>query len=211
MSSRRILIVDDENSLRKVLSDLLRLRGYEPVAIGSGEDALAYLTENPIEVALIDLALNKGGGTMDGMELLRRVREGYPSIQCVVLTGVPSQQSAIAAVSAGAFSYLLKPFNLSELVGTLERAIEKHREQIELSSARQRANEASNRSLEVAGRIRSDCLPALTGVVGLTRSVMEAETLADARAFGERAHAEARRALGNVEEVVRVAENGSTP
>ena len=64
---RHVLVVDDESSLRKVLADLLRLRGYDPIAVGSGEEALALLETQAFAVAIIDMGLQYGGGVMDGI------------------------------------------------------------------------------------------------------------------------------------------------
>lgn len=202
MSERRILVVDDESSLRKVLSDLLRLRGFDPVAVGSGEEAVDKLKKQSFAVAIIDLALHEGGGRMDGMELLQQVREKHAQTECVVLTGAPSQQSAIQAVSAGAFSYLLKPFNVTELVGTLERAMEHRQEHQALVGAKEHAEEATTRTARLIGGLRSECVSALGNLIALAQNIVETNTLNDAQAFGRVIQTEAQGLLDTIEELI---------
>lgn len=192
---RHVLVVDDESSLRKVLADLLRLRGYDPIAVGSGEEALALLETQAFAVAIIDMGLQYGGGVMDGIELLRRVRESYPSTECVVLTGAPSQKNAIDAVSAGAFGYLLKPFNLTELVGTLERALAHRRESVEMSTAQGRARQVSEANQLLVSRLRNECLNSLQNLVKLGRDIDECANLEDAQAYGRLVQAESQSVL----------------
>lgn len=192
---RRVLVVDDESSLRKVLGDLLRLRGYDPVAVGSAEEALALLQAQAFAVAIIDLGLQYGGGVMDGIELLRRVRESYPSTECVVLTGAPSQKNAIDAVSAGAFGYLLKPFNLTELVGTLERAIAHRRESAELSAAQTRAREVGETNLHLVNCLRSECLTSLQNLLRLGQDIDGCSSLQEAQAYGRQVQVESQSVL----------------
>lgn len=210
MSERRVLIVDDENSLRKVLSDLLRLRGFDPIAVGSGEEALEVLAANPADVSIIDLALHEGGGSMDGMELLRRIRVQYPAIECIVLTGAPSQRSAIEAVTAGAFSYLLKPFNMNELMSSLERALEKRRQHRELDSLQVRAQAADERQAKMLGRLRSECVSSLHNLLALAQNIMECSNPKDAHAFAKLIRSEAQGVLTAVEEVISEAGGADT-
>ena len=204
-NDRHILVVDDESSLRKVLGDLLRLRGYDAVAVGSAEEALSLLETQVFAVAIIDLALQYGGGTMDGIELMRKVRESYPSTECVVLTGAPSQKNAIDAVSAGAFSYLLKPFNMTELVGTLERAIERRRGTVELSTVQRRASQISEANLRVVNGLRNKCLSSLQNLVKLGQRIVESPNLKDAQAAGHLVQAESQRVLDVIDELAAAA------
>ena len=202
---RHILVVDDESSLRKVLGDLLRLRGYDPVAVGSAEEALSLLETQVFAVAIIDLALQYGGGTMDGIELMRRVRETYPSTECVVLTGAPTQKTAIDAVSAGAFGYLLKPFNMTELVGTLERAIARRRDTVELSTVQRRASQINEANMRVVGSLRSECLNSLQNLVKLGQSIVDSPTLKDAQAFGRLVQSESQAVLNVIDKLAATA------
>ena len=211
VEDRHILVVDDESSLRKVLGDLLRLRGYDPVTVVSAEEALGLLETRAFAVAIIDLSLQYGGGTMDGIELMRKVRASYPTTECVVLTGAPSQKNAIDAVSAGAFSYLLKPFNVTELVGTLERAIARRRENVELSTAQRQARRMSDTNLRIVSCLRSDCLTALQNLVRLGQNVIECSSLKEAQALGRLVQTESQGVLDAIDHLTSAAPDDGKP
>src|SRR5512142_2921929 len=106
MNRPRILIIDDDPNLRRTLRDILRIRGYDPYAVGNGTNGLAWLKENRADLVLIDLGLPD----MAGIEVLKKVRADYPVMEIIVLTGRASLDSAIEAANQGAFSYLVKPY-----------------------------------------------------------------------------------------------------
>ncbi len=120
-SSARILILDDDPNLRKTLSDILRHQGYDPLPTARAQEALQAAARREVAVALIDLRLED----MPGLEVLRRIKEVSPEIECVILTGYASQEAAIEAVNAGAYSFLEKPYQMQQLLLILQRAIEK--------------------------------------------------------------------------------------
>lgn len=119
--SGTILIVDDDDNLVRTLSSVLRLKGYSSVDTATGHGALDLLEEQSIDVALIDLRL----GDMSGLEVLALIKQRAPRTECIVLTGHASQASAIEAINLGAYSYVLKPYNLDHLLVTIRRALEK--------------------------------------------------------------------------------------
>ena len=123
MDTSRILIIDDDPNLRKTLSDILKFKGYETYAAENGTEGLAWLEDNVANVAIIDLGLPD----MDGIEVLKRVKAAYPATGIIVLTGNASLDSAIEATNRGAFSYLLKPYEIDLLLLNICRAIEKQR------------------------------------------------------------------------------------
>lgn len=117
----RILIVDDDPRLRATLTDILRLKGFFPLDVGVGAEALQRAQENSLDAAVIDLRLED----MSGLDLLRRLKACVPEIECIVLTGHASQASAIEAINSGAFAYLQKPFDMEQLLLLLRRAVER--------------------------------------------------------------------------------------
>jgi PAS domain S-box-containing protein len=121
MNNSRILIIDDDPNLRKTLTDILKFKGFVPFAAGNGADALAWLEENPVSLALIDLGLPD----ISGIEVLKKVKESYPATEIIVLTGKATLDSAIEATNWGAFSYLVKPYEIDQLMLNIRRAIEK--------------------------------------------------------------------------------------
>ncbi len=117
----RILIVDDDARFAKTLSDILSAEGLEPIVEADGKRAVERSAEGTPMVAVIDLVLRDSSG----LEVMEGIRELSPDTQCIVLTGHASQQSAIEATNLGAYSYLLKPVDIDQLLLTIRRAAEK--------------------------------------------------------------------------------------
>jgi signal transduction histidine kinase/ActR/RegA family two-component response regulator len=117
----RILIIDDDPMVRKTLSDILRIRGYEPLASGYGAEGLDIARQSDINIALVDLKLPDIPGT----EVLAGIKEACPYAEVIVLTGHATLDSAIEATNRGAFSYLQKPYEIEQLLLHIERAIDK--------------------------------------------------------------------------------------
>ncbi|HSN15205.1 MAG TPA: sigma-54 dependent transcriptional regulator [Anaeromyxobacteraceae bacterium] len=117
-----VLIVDDENNIRRVLAAMLKREGYEVTAAADGEQALAVLQKVPISVVVTDLVMPR----VDGMELLKRVAADLPDIPVIMITAHGSVDSAVAALKAGAFDYITKPFDQEELKKVIEKAARAH-------------------------------------------------------------------------------------
>jgi PAS domain S-box-containing protein len=131
---KQILIVDDDANLRKTLRDILRLKGYEASGVNSGQAALDLVAKQSFPVALIDLRLSD----MPGLDVLKMLKEIASETECVILTGFASTESAIQAINLGAYSYLQKPYDVDQLVVTIQRAIEKKETKYALSEAEKR-------------------------------------------------------------------------
>ncbi len=121
MGKHKILIIDDDLNIRKTLSDILKMKGYEVFTSVNGADGLDLIKRSPVNLAVVDLGLPD----MSGLEVLNRIREGYSFIETIILTGNASLDSAIEATNKGAFSYLLKPYEPEVLLLHITRAIEK--------------------------------------------------------------------------------------
>ncbi|MEI7987943.1 MAG: PAS domain-containing protein [Chloroflexota bacterium] len=119
--SRRVLILDDDIQMCLTLEDILRVKGFEPLMATSGQKALEIVSHHEVAVALIDLKLED----MGGLEVVENIKILSPSTECILLTGNATQDSAIAAIQLGAFSYFLKPFDVEQLLLTIQRAAEK--------------------------------------------------------------------------------------
>ena len=115
-----LLVVDDEETFRVVLSHELERLGYAVRTAPSGEAGILALADD-IDVVLLDLRLPD----MDGMEVLRRIREKNPGADVIMLTGHGSIDTAIEAIRAGAFDYIAKPCPLGELEVRIQRALER--------------------------------------------------------------------------------------
>ncbi len=115
-----VLIIDDDTNLRKTLSDILRLKGFEAYGANSGKEAIKVVKQRSFPVALIDLRLVD----MPGLDVLKAIKEVSPATECIILTGFASTESAIQAINLGAYSYLQKPYDVDQLVVTIQRALE---------------------------------------------------------------------------------------
>jgi PAS domain S-box-containing protein/putative nucleotidyltransferase with HDIG domain len=115
-----VLIVDDDRALSKTLADILTAKGYAPTTVGSGQAALEHLNNTMPLVAVIDLRLPD----INGLEVLERIKTGSPKTECIVLTGYASEASAIEAINLGAYSYMRKPYDVEQLLLTIQRATE---------------------------------------------------------------------------------------
>lgn len=116
----RLLVVDDEFSIRNVLNTLLVAGGHEVVAATDGTDALKILRQTRIDLVLSDIVMEP----MSGMELLRKVRIEFPRLPVILLTGCSSLNTASEALSLGVFDYLMKPINIAELQEVVKHALE---------------------------------------------------------------------------------------
>jgi DNA-binding NtrC family response regulator len=121
MEKQKILIIDDDLNIRKTLSDILRIKGYEPFIAKDGAEGLAVLEKEAINLVLIDLQLPD----MPGLEVLGRVKAEHSLTEAIILTGNASLDSATEAINKGAFSYLQKPYDMDLLTLHIRRALEK--------------------------------------------------------------------------------------
>jgi DNA-binding NtrC family response regulator len=125
MEKQNILIIDDDPNVRKTLSDILKVKGYESYAAMDGAEALSFLEQFPINVAVIDLGLPD----VSGLEILSRIKTNSPSVEAIILTGNASLNSAVEATNRGAFSYLVKPYDADQLMLQIKLALEKQKAQ----------------------------------------------------------------------------------
>ncbi|HYQ80427.1 MAG TPA: sigma-54 dependent transcriptional regulator [Anaeromyxobacteraceae bacterium] len=114
----RVLLVDDERSVLAALRELVQGRGWEPLLAGSGAEALELVER--ADAVVTDFSMPE----MDGLELLRAIRERDESLPVILLTARGSERLAVRAIKAGAYEYVPKPFDVDEMAGALERALE---------------------------------------------------------------------------------------
>ena len=118
MTTLRVLLVDDEPEFIEPTAARLERRQMVCERALSGERALEVLAEQKFDCAVIDVKMPG----MDGLELLRRVRRGYPDMAAILLTGHASVELGVEGMELGAFEYLLKPIEIDDLVDTIRRA-----------------------------------------------------------------------------------------
>lgn len=115
--SRKVLVVEDDYTHREVLKQQLESWGHEVLAVESAEGALSNLLKFGPQLVISDIGL----GDMDGLELLRRIREHDREIDVIMITGHTAVQYAIDAMKEGAYDYLMKPLDLEQIDSVLER------------------------------------------------------------------------------------------
>ncbi|MBI5094620.1 MAG: sigma-54-dependent Fis family transcriptional regulator [Candidatus Hydrogenedentes bacterium] len=120
MSKGNVLLVDDDSDLLGVMESLFRVGDYAVITATSDEMAVRAVTENKIDVAVVDLAIPDGGG----LSLVGRLRQNHPEIQIIIFTGYPSTESAIEAVRFQVSDYLCKPQDMGRtLLSAVDRAL----------------------------------------------------------------------------------------
>ena len=122
-SSGRVLIVDDDADVLKVVCDLVSEFGYEAVGCSSGKEAMKLLKKRRFDLLLTDLILPE----TDGIKLMQNARETDPHVICIMVTGKGTIETAVEAMKVGAFDYILKPLKPEILLTALSRAMEVHR------------------------------------------------------------------------------------
>ncbi|MBL8056546.1 MAG: response regulator transcription factor [Anaerolineales bacterium] len=119
--SGRVLIIEDEASLRQTLTRILRQAGCDVTAAGTGPEALQRLAAAPYDLTYLDIHLPE----MDGLQVLREVHQLYPQMPVVMFTAFASLETAIEAMRLGATDYLLKPLNPEFLLTRTENILKK--------------------------------------------------------------------------------------
>jgi two-component system response regulator AtoC len=116
---KKILIVDDDSLVLKTLQNLLSRQNYEIICAKSGEEAIHYLELGDFSLVLSDIRMPG----QDGIELLKKIRANGIETPFVFITGYASENAPIDAIKLGARDYLLKPFNLDELLESVKKYI----------------------------------------------------------------------------------------
>jgi DNA-binding NtrC family response regulator len=121
----RILIVDDDENIRKALATILEEEGYQVDSAENAKQAIEKTNKNFYNLALIDIRLPD----MEGIELLTKMRDTTPKMRKVIITGYPTLQNAIEAVNKGADAYIVKPFDIDEILKTIREQLKKQEDE----------------------------------------------------------------------------------
>jgi DNA-binding NtrC family response regulator len=125
--SARILVVDDEESIRRTVSMTLKHAGYSVDMAENGKQAIEKSEVNFYNLALIDIRLPD----MEGSELLTALKETTPKMIKIILTGYPALQNAVRAINKGVDGYLIKPVKTDELLTCIKEKLDKQKHEIE--------------------------------------------------------------------------------
>jgi len=172
----RVLVVDDEESVRIILQRFLKEAGYDVVTAADGQEALDKVSELKVRVVLSDVKMPG----MSGIEVLRKLTADYPDICVIMATAVVDTQTAVEAMKLGAYDYVTKPFNRDDLVIRVRKAIEKFELEGKLEE-RTAELELAMRSAEAANQAKSSFLAGmshelrtpLTAILGLSEVLQD--------------------------------------
>ena len=125
----KVLVIDDEEDIRKVLSEILKDNGYNADSAGTGGEALRKTKKKFYNLALIDIKLPD----IDGIELLTKIKETKPKMRKIIITGYPALKNAVKALNKGADVYIIKPLNIDKVLATIEEQLEKQKVEQEMT------------------------------------------------------------------------------
>ncbi len=120
MNKGRVLVVDDEDIVRTSCSRALSPEGYEVKLAKNGYDGLKMIEEDKFDIVLTDLKMPD----MDGIEVLRRIKEEWPDVEVIIITGYQTVDTAVKSIKLGAFDYIEKPFTPDALIAAVTKAME---------------------------------------------------------------------------------------
>ncbi len=151
----KVLVADDEDSIRWVLATALEEAGYEVVQAERGEAALERLRAGAVEAALVDIRMPD----LDGLTLLSRLHESEVRTPVIIITAQNTMNNAIEAMKRGAFDYLTKPFDIEEVLLLVERALEMARQSSDLHRLEEENRRRFELGVEIIGKT-----PAMQGI-----------------------------------------------
>ena len=125
VESARILIIDDDENIRKALAAILEEEGYKVDTAETAKQAIEKTEKNVYNLALIDIRLPD----MEGTELLTKMKDTVPKMRKIIVTGYPTLHNAIEAVNRGADAYILKPFDVGKVLTTIKKQLKKQEEE----------------------------------------------------------------------------------
>ena len=128
-SENRILIVDDDDTIRSTMKAILEDEGYEVDLAASGKEGVQKAKETSYNIALLDIRLPD----MEGVELLKLMKPAVPRTRKIMVTGYPSTQNAIDALNKNADAYLIKPVDIEKLLSTIKEQLKLQEEEKKFS------------------------------------------------------------------------------
>ncbi|HEY4619846.1 MAG TPA: sigma-54 dependent transcriptional regulator [Nitrospirota bacterium] len=120
MKSPRILLVDDDADIRETMVTLLTMNDYCVTSVADGQSAIEEVKKEKFNIVITDLMMPK----MTGIDVIKNLKAIDPDLQCIVITGYATVSTAVDAMKAGAYDYLMKPFNGTEVLMLLKRVME---------------------------------------------------------------------------------------
>ena len=123
----KVLVVDDEPEFLELISKRFKKRNLDVAVAGDGMESLQYLAKHDIDVVVLDVKMPR----MDGIETLQEIKKRYPLVEVILLTGHGTVEAGIQGMSHGAYDYVMKPFNLDDILFRIGKACERRRMMLE--------------------------------------------------------------------------------
>jgi len=137
-----ILVVDDEESIRHILTMVLEEEGYTITTVSDGSEAIERFEQSGFDLAIVDVNLPSAGG----IEVLRRIKQANAETEVIIVSGYASLDTAVEAVRAGAYDYIIKPFTVQTIIEVVKRGLDKRKQVVE---ARQQITQLEERNREL--------------------------------------------------------------
>src|SRR5262249_42014602 len=143
----RVLIVDDERSMRELLNIVLSREGYHVITAESGGEAISVLQRQPVDLLISDIRMPDIGG----VDVLRAAKQGDPDVPVIMMTALASTDPAVEAMRLGASDYVTKPFDVDELKIVVRHALERRQLRLENLQLKRELN-TTHRFADIIGR-----------------------------------------------------------
>jgi DNA-binding response OmpR family regulator len=124
MAGTRVLVVEDDDAIRRGIVDALRVAGYQPIEARDGNDGLERALTGGYELMLLDLVLPK----RNGLEILAQLRDARPTAPVIILTALGAEEDRVRGLKLGADDYVVKPFSIKELLARIEAVLRRSAE-----------------------------------------------------------------------------------
>ena len=202
---RRILVVDDDQNLRKLLLNALGKKGYDCNAFEDAETAYDLISRDAPDLVLCDISLPG----MDGIQFLKKTAEEFPGVEFIMMTGYVSDYSYFDIVQAGACDYMTKPFSINSVFARLERIEREKRTLLELEESKKKAEDLAEKARE-ASRAKSAFLASmsheirtpLNGIVGYTDILQDTDLTEEQKTYAENVKISCRTLLSIVDDIL---------
>ncbi len=162
MTDFRVMVVDDDAELLRVTGDVLTSAGYDVMRASSGDEAITTLKAEHIDTIVLDMMLGKDSG----LEVMAQVKQISPMTEIIIATGYATVETAVQAMSRGAFQYLSKPVNMPELLLLVERATRKARDAYDKEMLAERLRRKDDRQIQAGMVVASPLMRAALEEVG---------------------------------------------
>ena len=151
-TAKKILVVDDEDSIRQSLSDVLKDEGFKVMLASNGKESLKMLDSNLPDLVILDIWMPM----MDGTEVLKAIKAKYPALKVIMISGHGNIEAAVKAIKLGAYDYIEKPLSLEGVLLTVKRALGEKRESEKIRGLEDKKSQPLNLSTSPSSALTKD-------------------------------------------------------